>query len=146
MGERYAQKRTAAIIYDGRCPLCSAAMSWVKEHELAGSFEMLMCQSEQRRARFPAVIRAECMTAVHVVLPDGAVLVGERALPAIVARLRVFRYAAPLFRLPGAAFLSRAVYRWFAVRRYAVGAVLSHLAGGGPGARGRSGRDKGKGR
>jgi predicted DCC family thiol-disulfide oxidoreductase YuxK len=131
MGQRTVRRKKgrATIIYDGKCPLCSGAVMWLRENGLAGSFELLECQSEQRRMMHPEVNRAECMRAMHLVLPDGRVLVGEQALPEIVARLKGYRLAAPLFKLPGAAGLSRITYRWFAARRYRIAAMLSHLAG-----------------
>ncbi len=69
------------------------------------------------------------MKAMHLVLPDGKVLVGEQTLPEIFTRLRRYRFAAVLFKLPGATRLSRIAYRWFADRRYRIAATLSHLAG-----------------
>lgn len=132
MGERNARRRDgrATIIYDGKCPLCAGTVQWLREKGLAGAFELLECQSEQRRLMHPEVIRADCMRAMHLVLPDGTVLAGERALPEIVARLRGYRLAAPLFRLPGVAGLSRAAYRWFAERRYRIAVIMSHVSGG----------------
>jgi len=123
-------KELATLIYDGKCPVCSGTVKWIREHEISGSFEMVACQSEKRGALHPDVNRSDCMTAMHLVLPDGTVLVGEQALPRIVSRLRGYRFAAPLFRLPGAAVLSRIAYRWFADRRYRIAAYLTHLTGG----------------
>lgn len=131
MGERIARRRRhATIIYDGKCPVCAGTVRWLRDKGLAGAFELLECRSEQRRLMHPEVIRADCMRAMHLVLPDGTVLVGEKALPEIVSRLRGYRLAAPLFRLPGASQLSRIVYRWFAGRRYRIAVIMSHLAGG----------------
>jgi predicted DCC family thiol-disulfide oxidoreductase YuxK len=123
-------KELATLIYDGKCPVCSGTVKWISEHEISGSFEMVACQSEKRGALYPEVNRSDCMTAMHLVLPDGTVLVGEQALPRIVSRLRGYRFAAPLFRLPGARALSRIAYRWFADRRYRITTFLSHLADG----------------
>ncbi|MHB8846240.1 MAG: thiol-disulfide oxidoreductase DCC family protein [Nitrospirota bacterium] len=132
MRERTARKRggRATIIYDGKCPLCSETVHWLREKGLAGAFELLECQSEQRRLMHPEVIRADCMRAMHLVLSDGTVLAGEKALPEIIARLRGYRLAAPLFRLPGVGGLSRLAYRWFAERRYRIAVIMSHFAGG----------------
>jgi predicted DCC family thiol-disulfide oxidoreductase YuxK len=60
------------------------------------------------------------MKAMHLVLPDGTVLSGEKALPEIFKRLRRYRPAAVFFKLPGANILSRVFYRWFADRRYRI--------------------------
>jgi predicted DCC family thiol-disulfide oxidoreductase YuxK len=132
MGERSVRRRKtrATIIYDGNCPVCTGTVQWLRDKGLAGSFELLECQSEQRRMMHPEVNRAECMRAMHLVLPDGTVLVGEKALPEIVSRLKGYRLAAPVFKLPGAAALSRIAYRWFADRRYRIAAIMSHIAGG----------------
>lgn len=137
MGERAARRRRArsTIIYDGKCPVCAGTVQWLRDKGLAGSFELLECRSEQRRMMHPEVNRDECMRAIHLVLPDGTVLAGEKALPEIISRLKGYRLAAPLFRLPGASRISRTAYRWFAGRRYRIAAILSHLAGGGKAAR-----------
>ncbi len=126
----HREKEQAVLIYDGNCPVCDGTVKWIRENEIGGSFEMLPCQSEQRRALFPEVNRSECMKALHLVLADGTVLVGEQALPNIFTRLKGYRFAVPLFKLPGAAALSRIAYRWFADRRYRIAAVLFPLAGG----------------
>jgi predicted DCC family thiol-disulfide oxidoreductase YuxK len=132
MGERTVRRRKAraTIIYDGNCPVCTGTVKWLREKGFSGSFELLECQSEQRRMMHPEVNRAECMRAMHLVMPDGTVLAGEKALPEIVSRLRGYRLAALLFKLPGVAGLSRMSYRWFAARRYRIAVILSHLAGG----------------
>jgi len=118
--------KRATVIYDGACPTCSKTVAWMEEHEQAGSFEMLPCQAESLGKRFPSVERGACMQAMHVVLPDGSVLAGEQALPEIFKRLKHLHYASALFKLPGVKTLSRALYRWFAERRYHIADVL-HL-------------------
>lgn len=124
------EKKRATLIYDGTCPICSGTVKWIREHEQEGAFEMLPCQSERRGAEFPDVESAECMRAMHLVLPDGKVFAGEKALPEIFLRLRRYRFAAAFFKVPGAATLSRIAYRWFADRRYTITGILSHLIGG----------------
>jgi predicted DCC family thiol-disulfide oxidoreductase YuxK len=125
--EEITGKRKAALIYDGTCPICSSTVAWIEENEKEGSFEMLPCQSETLDERFPSVERAACMQAMHLVLPDGTVLAGEKALPEIFKRLRRYRPAAVLFKLPGAEMLGRVFYRWFADRRYRI-ARFFHLS------------------
>ncbi len=72
----------------------------------------------------PVEIHSEASTIPMVVLPDGKTLVGEKALPEIMKRLKKYSGAADLFRLPGAQTLSRVLYRWFAVRRYSIARLL----------------------
>ncbi len=117
----------AVLIYDGDCPLCRGAADRIRDNAAPGTFEFLPCQSDELARRFPGIARAACLEAMHLVLPGGAVLVGEKALPEILARLRGRRHriAAALFRLPGAGILSRTFYRWLAGHRYHLSRLLS---------------------
>lgn len=119
----------ATLIYDGSCPLCSNVAGWIRENEIENSFVMLPCQAEESASRFPGIARGACMNAMHLVLPDGTVLVGEQALPEVFTRLKHYRFAGLLFKLPGSRTISRIAYQWFADRRYKIAAILSHLIG-----------------
>jgi len=120
IGREIMMEKKTALIYDCACPVCSKAVHWIKENEEENSFEMLPCQSEALDRRFPLVEREACMRAMHLVLPDGTVLSGEKTLPEIFKRLRRYRMLAVLFKLPGLERLSRAFYRWFADARYRI--------------------------
>ena len=110
-----------SLVYDADCPVCRAAVDWVRRNAaLPDAFEYLPCRSEETRSRFPAVTESACLQAMHLVLHDGSILVGEQALPEIVRRTRRYRRAAILFRLPGAGLLSRLLYRAFARRRHRI--------------------------
>ncbi|MGE5189030.1 MAG: thiol-disulfide oxidoreductase DCC family protein [Gemmatimonadota bacterium] len=119
-------RRPAVLIYDGECAVCRSAAAWVRERAAADAFEYLSCHSEELAHRFPAIPRDACLAAMHLVLPDGTVLAGEKAVPEILSRLkgRRHRWAAAFFRLPGAGVLSRRFYRWFAARRHRVARLL----------------------
>lgn len=121
---RAEEKRRATLIYDGSCPICSGTAAWIGKNEQEGAFEMVPCQSDSLGERYPEVDFTECMRAMHLVLPDGRVLVGEQALPEIFMRLRRYHAAAPVFKLPGAGTLSRILYRWFALRRYSIARIF----------------------
>ena len=109
------------LVYDADCPVCRAAADWVRRHAVVpGTFQYLPCRSAETRSRFPAIAEAACLQAMHLVLPDGAILVGERALPEILRRTRRYRRAAVLFRFPGAGTVSRFLYRAFARRRHRI--------------------------
>ena len=112
------------LIYDGNCPICSGTVAWIRDHEQKDAFETLSCQSTEMSERFPSIEKAVCMQAMQLVLPGGTVLAGEKALPEIFKRLRRYRLAAPLFKLPGMETISRAFYRWFADRRYHIAKLL----------------------
>lgn len=124
-------KGRATLVFDGTCPICAGTVKWLDENGFEGSFEMLPCQSTNVHERFPEIERVECMRAMQLVLPDGTVLAGEKALPEIFARLRAYRVFAPMFRMPGAGVLFRIAYRWFAERRYRIASFLVHMRRGG---------------
>lgn len=109
------------LVYDADCPVCRAAADWVRRNEVVpGTFESLPCRSAETRSRFPTIAEAACLQAMHLVLPDGTILPGENALPEILRRTRRYRWAAVLFRLPGAGILARFLYRAFARRRHRI--------------------------
>jgi predicted DCC family thiol-disulfide oxidoreductase YuxK len=112
------------LIHDGECPVCRGAVEWIRARSGPEDFEFLSCHSEDLSLRFPHIGKSACLAAMHLVLPDGKVLAGEQAAPEILLRLRRWRWAAALFRLPGARILSRAFYRWFAARRHRISHVF----------------------
>ncbi len=118
--------RPAVLIYDGECAVCRGAADWIRRNAAPDAFEFFSCHSDALSRRFPGVAREACLQAMHLVLPDGTILVGEKAAPAILSRLRGrrYRWAAALFRLPGAGILSRLFYRWFAARRHRIARIV----------------------
>ena len=113
----------AVLIYDSECPVCRRAVDWVRANAPSvEAFEFIPCNSLAARERFPAVTESECMRAVQLVLRDGTVLAGEKAIPEIFRRLPRWRRFAVLLSLPGAGFLSRIFYRRFAARRHCISA------------------------
>ncbi len=137
-GKNYSRSDKAVLIYDGNCPICSNTVSWIIKHEQKDAFEMLPCQSEDRKKRYSFMEEATCMQAMQLVLPGGSVLAGENALPEILKRLKRYRAAAGLssaqrlrvpsasagYQLPGSKTIARAFYRWFAKHRYHIAKVL----------------------
>jgi len=88
----------AVLIYDAECPVCRAAADWVRRNAaVPGAFEYLPCRSAETRSRFPSITETACLRAMHLVLPDGTILAGEKALPEILFRSRRYRRAAGLF-------------------------------------------------
>ncbi|HKB26270.1 MAG TPA: DUF393 domain-containing protein [Methylomirabilota bacterium] len=109
---------TATLIYDGECAMCRASALWVMRLALSrGALEILPCRSEPRRARFPQVSDAACMEAMQLALPDGRVLAGADAVPALLRRIRGLGWLATLFALPGARPVARRFYAWVARNR-----------------------------
>jgi predicted DCC family thiol-disulfide oxidoreductase YuxK len=123
-GKARVHNTEAVLIYDGQCPVCARTIAWIQEHQKKDAFEFLPCQSDDVRKRYPSVKQAVCMQAMQLVLPDGAIVSGEKALPEILKRLKRYSSAAELFKLPGTDTISRAFYRWFADNRYHIANVL----------------------
>ena len=124
MTEARNKSGPVVLIYDGGCPVCQKTVAWIRENMRKDAFEMIPCQSEEARKRFPFVEQAVCMQAMQLILPDGEVLSGEKALPEILKRLKRYSPAAALFDLPGSEILSRSFYRWFADNRYHIANIL----------------------
>ncbi|GAB4240290.1 MAG: hypothetical protein OHK0028_18370 [Deltaproteobacteria bacterium] len=111
----------AVVVYDADCSVCRGAAEWIRRNAAdRDAFEFLPCRSEVTRERYPSIPGAACLRAMHLVLPDGTILAGERALPEILLRTRRYRWGAIFFRFPGARIVSRLLYRAFARRRHRV--------------------------
>ena len=122
--ERGKEPGKAVLIYDGECSVCRNAVEWIRARAAPETFEYLSCHSEDLPRRFPHIEKSACLAAMHLVLQDGRVFAGEEAVPEILLRLRRFRWAAALIRLPFARSLSRAFYRRFAARRHDISRLL----------------------
>ena len=108
------------LIYDSRCPICTGTVKWIEKNERNNSFRMMPCQSETRAFEFPVLAQEDCLKAMHLVLPNGTVLVGEKAVPEILKRLKRYWLLEALFKIPGMGTLSGVFYRWFAKYRYQI--------------------------
>jgi len=122
--DRTGKEERAVLIYDKDCPICRKAARWVEWNKKDDVLEILPCQAEGVRSQFPFMEQTVCMKALQLILPDGGVLSGEKALPEIIRRLRRYRWVASLLRLPGSGMLSHALYGWFANRRYRIARIL----------------------
>jgi len=115
----------SVLIYDGECPLCRTARDWVLEKSPSGSVEALACQSPERKQRFPNMEETQCMEAMQLVLPDGHILSGEKALPNLLALLKGWRWLASLLNWPLVRNVSPIIYRLIAKNRIALSILVS---------------------
>ena len=113
------------LIYDGECVVCRKTVEWIRARMAPDAFEFLSCHADELAQRFPSIEKSACLQAMHLVLPDGRVSIGERAVPDILRRLPRYRWCAPLFALPGAGLLSRIVYRRIAKHRHRAAGFFS---------------------
>ncbi|MFQ5964019.1 MAG: thiol-disulfide oxidoreductase DCC family protein [Candidatus Scalinduaceae bacterium] len=120
--------KKAVLIYDTRCSLCCGCMRWIKLREIRkDTFEFIPCQSDEHRRRFPEISEKKCLDALHLVLPDERILVGDKSIPEILSRLRYFRWLAILFKIPIIHLFSYAVYRFIANNRYIISRTILPL-------------------
>lgn len=115
----------SVLIYDGECPVCRGAVDWIRARSDPGTFEFFSCHDEALPARFPFLEQGDCLSAAHLVLPDGRVVAGERAAGEVLARLPAYGWLACTLRFPAVRIVSRAFYRWFARRRFAIAALFA---------------------
>ncbi len=116
------------IIYDAQCSLCCGCMEWIKLHAIRkGIFEFIPCQSDKRKVRFPGLSEVACLESLHVILPGGKMLFGEKTLPEIVCRLRYYRWLSIFFRIPVIRLFLFALYRCVANSRSVISRTIEPL-------------------
>ena len=119
---------TVVLIYDEECSLCCGCMRWLKLHAIGSdAFEIIPCQSKKRMSLFPGLNEKACLEELHMVLPDGQILTGDKSLPEVLIRLRYFRRLAVLFRIPVIRLFSYAVYHLIANNRYIISKTILPL-------------------
>jgi predicted DCC family thiol-disulfide oxidoreductase YuxK len=121
---RGAVTEKPVLIYDGECPACIRAVDWIRARSDPDAFEFLSCHADELAKRFPRIEKSACLQAMHLVLPDSTVFIGELAVPEILRRLPRYRRFVSLFRFPGTGILSRVFYRWFANRRHRIAKII----------------------
>ena len=83
------------------------------------------CQSEERKARYASMEEHECMDAMQVVLPNGDVFAGDKALPHVLLRLKRWHWLAHVFSIPGVTLLAPIAYGLIARNRYALSTLIA---------------------
>ncbi len=109
------------LLYDGGCGFCRDWVARLARLDRAGRIDALPAERRHDRPSLPSIPDEALDRAMHLVLPDGRVLAGARALPEILRRLPRWRLAAPLFGVPGVGWLADRVYAWVVARRHRFG-------------------------
>jgi predicted DCC family thiol-disulfide oxidoreductase YuxK len=117
------------MIYDAECQFCQGWVNWIQERDTTQKIEFLPCQSEERKKRFPRIDETECLKAMVVGLPGGALLRGADGAPHLLEALPGWKWAASLFRIPGVLWIARPIYRFIAKNRklFSRGSTSCHL-------------------
>lgn len=100
--------RRPLLVYDGSCPFCVA---WMKHWRgLTGaSVDYASCQTVA--GCFPRIPPERFRQSVHLILPDGSVHTGARAVFTILAHAGRGRRLLAYQRVPGFTAVAEAIYR-----------------------------------
>jgi predicted DCC family thiol-disulfide oxidoreductase YuxK len=106
------------LLYDGRCRFCRAQLKRLIPLARANTIEPMSFHKPGVLERFPGLSFDECMTAMHLVAPDGRVYKGfEAAVRALMTR-PILGWPAHAYYLPGIRQVCDFVYAWIAANRY----------------------------
>ena len=106
------------VLYDGSCGVCRDWSRRLAGWDDAGRIRQMPYQERGGVAGLPVLADAELDRALHVVLPDGQVARGARAVIALLPWLPGGRPLGWLARLPGVAVVADRVYGAVARRRH----------------------------
>ncbi len=117
--------KKALLIYDDECPFCRAARDWVMVRAKSGTIIPLPCQSDERQNLLPGIREADCLDAMHLVLPDGSIYAGDAAVEMLLPLLRPgWSWLRLFFRFPGIRLITPVLYRYIARHRYALAGLV----------------------
>lgn len=109
------------LVYDGNCGFCRRWVERLRRRDEAGRIALIPAAERSSVPGLPPLDAAALDRAMHLVLPDGTVLAGARALPAVLRLLPRWWLVAWVFRIPGVPWVADRVYAWVAARRHRFG-------------------------
>jgi len=115
--------KTAIVVYDAGCGLCSAGSRWIVRLDWLGAVSAVPLQSSALYRQFPSLDPVACYAAMHVLLPGGRLRTGGDALRCVLARLPLTMPLALILAIPPLPAVVRLVYPWFANRRRSLSAA-----------------------
>jgi predicted DCC family thiol-disulfide oxidoreductase YuxK len=108
-----------AVLYDGDCPKCRAAVEVVRDFDNSNQLDLLDFHDLAVRARFPELTLEALMEELYVLDDRGNLWRGARAVNAILRRQHGIRgLLAWLWYLPGFAIVADWQYKRIARSRY----------------------------
>ncbi|HEX8051114.1 MAG TPA: DCC1-like thiol-disulfide oxidoreductase family protein [Solirubrobacterales bacterium] len=114
------------VLYDGDCGLCKWLLAGLLRFDRAERLRPVALQRPEAGAYLADLDRAEWMTSMHLVSPDGTRASAGEALPALLRLLSGGRLpAAILARFPR---LTSAGYRWVATHRIGISRFVPRRA------------------
>ncbi|HEU5171374.1 MAG TPA: DUF393 domain-containing protein [Gemmatimonadales bacterium] len=109
------------LVYDGQCGFCRKWISRLRRWDRGGRIEYVTARERNSVSGLPRFTDDAVARAMHLVTPDGRVLAGARALPALLDYLPGGALVRPLFRIPGLPWVADRFYAWLAARRHRFG-------------------------
>lgn len=109
------------VLYDGSCGVCRDWSRRLAAWDDTGRIRQMPYQERDGLAGLPGIPDAELDRALHVVLPDGQVARGARAMIALLPWLPGGRPLGWLARIPGVAVVADRVYDVVARHRHRLG-------------------------
>src|SRR2546427_632110 len=114
------------VIYDEQCEVCQAGVSWLKILDHNKRVAVHPIDPGILHTIHPTLKVEECLRELHVVSPGGEVAVGADAVILLARLFPETRLIGTIAGVPGVRVISRMLYRFVALNRYA----LSKCRGG----------------
>ena len=86
------------IIYDNVCPYCQSSKEYIKQLDWEGKFKFTSYRNPATYKIFPELKKEECQKDVHMVTPDGKVLIGYKVFRAVIDNLTATKLLNPLLK------------------------------------------------
>ena len=108
-------RRRPLIIFDGKCGFCRRRVAWLRRRT---GDRVDFAPFQEEADRFPHIARERFEAAVGLVEPDGELVFGAEAVFRALSRAPRMGWLLSVYRrVPGAAVVAEAVYRWVAAGR-----------------------------
>jgi predicted DCC family thiol-disulfide oxidoreductase YuxK len=108
------------ILFDGHCRFCTRQSRKLVSLARPGLVEAVNFQEAGALDRFPGITHDACMTAIHLVEPDGRVSKGPEAIVRAMATRPVFRWIRVIYYIPGLRQVVNGLYAFVAAHRYQI--------------------------
>ena len=109
------------LLYDGECAFCRAWVGRIQKWDRRKRIELLPARERSTLPDLPQFSDEALNAAMHLVLPDGRVLRGGRAIPELLRLLPGGAVLRLLFFIPGISWVASVGYDWVALRRHRFG-------------------------